>query len=293
MQPDRSQEDKAEPCCRRLPAERSPAQIRFAGSHAQPRAPADTAAHTPPPASSTRVESILSRIILKAYHCPHRPGLPLSCHRSVSASTASIASATPSSSCRRPTVHPRSCASLLQIIRSVAHQHLPSGHLQHGDVVPVVSDGQNLLGLHAAICRQPQQRRSLAASRRQYVHNAQIPLRILRPVQRNLGYATCAPADSPPRQTLPDAPADRASARRIRSIVPHSIIWMGASASSALSIGTTCAMYGSFAAIHLPMLPFNSSRCSTTRAPRAVLAVGSHHVEGDHQRVAKLLDVLA
>jgi len=70
-----------------------------------------------------------------------------------------------------------------QVFRCVVHQHRATGGPEHGDVVPVVADGEDLRGIDAAGAGEREQGGALGASGGKNVEDAEVARGILRAVE--------------------------------------------------------------------------------------------------------------
>jgi len=71
----------------------------------------------------------------------------------------------------------------LQVFRGVVHEDGAAGGLKHGDVVPVVADGEYLRGINAAGVGQGHQRGAFGTTRGKYVEDRKVARGVFRAVE--------------------------------------------------------------------------------------------------------------
>jgi len=81
-----------------------------------------------------------------------------------------------------------SVGEFLKVIGSVVHQDCGAGDFQHGDVVPVISDGEDLRGLDAAGGSKREERCAFGASGREDVEDGEVATRVFGAVKSDDGF---------------------------------------------------------------------------------------------------------
>ena len=145
-----------------------------------------------------------------------------------------------------------------EVFGGVVHQDGGAGDFQHGDVVPVVADGEDLCGVDAVGGGEREDGGAFGAAGGEDVEDGEIAGGIFGAVEGDDGFAhqpedrgqtplvtmklsrmghPCSEAamvlperpEGWPEAEMPGCSSRRASARAMRSMVPQSMAWMGAS----------------------------------------------------------------